>query len=320
MYCVLSVNVSQCYEKGDEYFFAAEVAAVLIIAFYVMLIVGYVGNTLVVYVITVNKDMHTTTNQLLLSLAVTDILQLSSHSAYCVGNMWNAYRGDPIGCQVVEYFGFVGISMTAYTLLSVSIVRYIVIAHPHRAKTLITTKSVRILIAVVWIVVTTTGIPIQVLITCRYDYPAPNLTTEIFHYCSAIFSYIIPITLITIFSVMTHRVLSRPSLAANKKSDDAKRRASRMMLVVCGVFAASLFLYSLVFVLSESLYSILPEEVFLNIIFFSIILNVSNSCLNPIIYCFTSTQFRGHFLETLCVFRRKLLPQQTTTISDAGDG
>ena len=91
-----------------------------------------------------------------------------------------------------------------------------------------------------------------------------------------------------------------------------------MMLVVCAVFAASLFLYSLAFVLSESLHNILPDEAFLNIIFFSIILNASNSCVNPIIYCFTSTQFRGHFLNTLCIFRRKRVLQQTAMNNGSG--
>ena len=198
---------------------------------------GIVGNSLVLHVTLSYKRMRTPTNMLLLHVAVTDIVYLLGNSSYPV--IIAVFAPDPSAefpfCQEFSIFSACSHCITVYTLLTLSIIRYIVIVHPQHAKTLITiprlctlTIAVSILVVVV-LIVTMTGTP------CRHLIPRSD-TVQIFLYNYFVFTYAVPLLLISLFSCLIFRVLRKSSVASNKKSDDNKRRASRVMFAPRSLF------------------------------------------------------------------------------------
>ena len=252
-----------------------------------------------IYVTVADKRMRTATNLLLLSLAVVDLLYVIGNILYAATAflVYPEENEEYIFCKELTISIACSFVITAYTLLSVSIVRYIVIVHPQRAKTLVTQKTVCLLIAIIWIVSIATLTPVQILLPCRYDLPmTKDVKTFTFYYF--LFGFAIPLTLIAVFSFLTFRVLRKPSLAANQKSDDNKRRASRMMVIVCAAFAACFILYFVQHLTPVNNY--LSSRGMSVYRYISAFLRLGNSCINPIIYSFASRDFRSRFRDALC--------------------
>ena len=269
-----------------------------------LLFVGIVGNSLVIYVVLRYERMRTPTNMLLLYLAAIDLLVLIGffvHRIVVNLGVTDSKEEFPF-CRPVAMLAAFCTGATSFTLLAVSVVRYIVIVHPQLAKSVITLRRVNMLIGVISLFAVATLTWTHYFIPCRYTKHTRGV--KIFMYNYLALCYVIPLSLITVFSVMTFRVLRKPSLATNKKSDDNKRRASRMVLIVCAAFAICLFPYFLITVVPA--YRLVSASTFNIFEFISAFFSLGNSCINPIIYSFTSNDFRARFYAALCCcFPRK---------------
>jgi len=94
--------------------------------FGVIILVGLLGNLLVVGVTLSRHKMWTTVNLLLLNLAVTDVIFL----VVCVPFMAYHYAADNwlIGdsaCKLSQFFLYVTVYVTVYTLVAIAVIRYI---------------------------------------------------------------------------------------------------------------------------------------------------------------------------------------------------
>ena len=118
-----------------------------------------------------------------------------------------------------------------------------------------------------------------------------------------LFAYVIPLVLITLFSLLTCAHLHRPSLASNQQSDDNKIRATRMLCAVCVAFAISWTLYYVRLLIGLFAPSTLEQRQLEALFALSSMLAFSGSCVNPIIYSFASTEFREHFHDAVLCCR-----------------
>ena len=93
--------------------------------FGVIVVVGLLGNVLVVGVTLSRHKMWTTVNLLLLNLAVTDVIFV----LVCVPFMAYHYAADNwlIGdavCKLSQFFLYVTVYVTVYTLVAIAVIRY----------------------------------------------------------------------------------------------------------------------------------------------------------------------------------------------------
>ena len=278
---------------------------------YVMItvfLVGIIGNGLVIYVTVKNKRMRTVTNLLLLNLALTDIIFLSVSSAYSFRLLIVGFKGDYEDqlCDLIDFSIACCTVVTAYTLLAVSIARYIGIVHPQRAKTLVTLRKVTWLIVFLWVAGVVVCIPKLMFVSCRIN---GTFTKKelLFLRMYFVFSYLIPLIAITVFSVLAFRVLQKPSIAANQKSDDNKRRSSRMVVIVCVAFAVCFLPTNAQHTIP--VYDYVSSSTYAQISFVSVIFFTLNSVINPIIYSFASQEFRARFWDVIYIFRCTRRPE-----------
>jgi thyrotropin-releasing hormone receptor len=120
----------------------------------IILLVGLLGNVLVVLVVAKTKSMHSPTNCYLVSLALADIIVLAASVPnelifyYVIGDKW--IWGE-WGCAVFSFFQYLGINASSLSLTAFTVERYIAICHPMKAQTMCTVNRAKRIILAVWV-------------------------------------------------------------------------------------------------------------------------------------------------------------------------
>ena len=119
-----------------------------------ILLVGILGNLLVVTVVYRTRSMHSPTNCYLVSLAAADCVVLVASvpneilSYYVVGNQW---IWGPWGCAIFIFLQNLGINASSSSLTAFTVERYIAICHPMKAQSVCTVHRAKNIIIVVWL-------------------------------------------------------------------------------------------------------------------------------------------------------------------------
>ncbi|XP_068195305.1 growth hormone secretagogue receptor a [Antennarius striatus] len=140
-----------------------------------LFLVGVVGNVMTILVVSKYRDMRTTTNLYLCSMAVSDLL-IFLCMPLDLYRMWR-YRPWRLGDALCKLFQFVSESCTYSTILSItalSVERYLAICFPLRAKALVTKRRVRALILLLWTVSLLSAGPVFVMVGVERDGMEPT--------------------------------------------------------------------------------------------------------------------------------------------------
>ncbi|CAG2163204.1 unnamed protein product [Oppiella nova] len=137
------------------------------------------GNGVVIYIIFAYKRMRTVTNFFIMNLAIGDMLMACICIPFAfVSNLILGYW--PFGaimCLLVSYAQAVSVFISAYTLIAISIDRYIAIIYPLRPR--MTKLQSKLIIIIVWIVALLTPLPTALLSRLNPLPQDPNATTTI---------------------------------------------------------------------------------------------------------------------------------------------
>lgn len=171
----------------------------------IITLLGASGNSLVIYVILSNHNMRTVTNLLLLNLAVSDLCFVGivpPFSAY-----QHATSSWPFGnavCKLMHYLVNVTAYVTVYTLVLVSVIRYMTIVHSVRTASIRTRGNVLAAVAAIWVIMLAVNVPIL------WSYGVIG-GGECHHYSMDVgrlvfvtmfaFAYVIPLAVIGVISV-----------------------------------------------------------------------------------------------------------------------
>ncbi|KAH8367290.1 hypothetical protein KR200_010772 [Drosophila serrata] len=300
---------------------------------------GLLGNGLVILVVVANQQMRSTTNLLIINLAVSDILFV----IFCVpftatdyvlpewpfGNVW---------CKFVQYMIVVTCHCSVYTLVLMSFDRFLAVVHPVTSMSLRTERNATLAIMCAWITIVTTAIPVALSHSVRiYQYHGNAGTACVFSTEEEVWSlvgfqvsfflssYVAPLTLICFLYIgMLARLWkSAPGCKPSAESRKGKRRVTRMVVVVVLAFAICWLPIHVILVLKAlDLYGASHLSVIIQII--SHVVAYTNSCINPILYAFLSDNFRKAFRKVVwCGSPPPLMTNQQmtkTTRTATGNG
>ncbi|XP_056145675.1 trace amine-associated receptor 13c-like [Lampris incognitus] len=107
-------------------------------------------NLLVIISISHFRKLHTPTNLLLLSLAISDLLVgllMPSYRFHVLGDCW--FLGDSL-CVVSHFLSFIIISASVGNMVLISIDRYVAICDPLHYSTKVTQRRVQISVCICW--------------------------------------------------------------------------------------------------------------------------------------------------------------------------
>ena len=298
------------------------VPIVVPIIFGIIVTVGLFGNGLVVLVVSCNLQMRSTTNLLIINLAVADLLFIIfcvpfTATDYAWGSIW--VFGDA-WCKIVQYLVFVTAYASVLTLVLMSMDRFLAVVLPIASMGVRTERNACLAILCTWSVILVACVPIMLShgevrhhsnstsVSCMfldsqlsqvpagqgYNYPAFQITFFVT-------SYVLPLLVI---SAMYLLLLKRlwlgvvPGGHMSAESLRGKRRVTRMVVVVVVIFAVCWCPIQIILVVrSLNKYPITEASVLIQIV--AHVQAYMNSCINPILYAFLSENFRKAFFKVM---------------------
>ncbi|XP_063709469.1 allatostatin-A receptor-like isoform X2 [Culicoides brevitarsis] len=305
------VNASSLdYEEFDEESLQLQQVVKIVVPtfFGIIGLSGLLGNALVVLVVAANPQMRSTTNLLIINLAVADLLFV----IFCVPFTATDYvlPSWPFGdlwCKFVQYMIVVTAHASIYTLVLMSLDRFLAVVHPIASMSIRTERNALFAIIFLWIIITTTAIPVAVThgevmqvwqgesnSACIFLYQDYNLVG--FQVSFFLSSYVIPLALISMLYVAMLARLWKgaPGGRVSAESRRGKKRVTRMVVVVVLAFAICWLPIQLILVLkSLKLYETTTIKVIMQVA--AHVLAYMNSCVNPFLYAFLSDNFRKAF-------------------------
>ena len=269
---------------------------------------GIVGNSLVIYVIMTRQGMRTVSNLLLVNLAVADLIVLITFLASSVVNLvrasTNLNSGSYFSVQYITiYIFYLSVYVSVYTLTLIAVVRYLVVAYPHKSKRFVARKPVGVILAVIW----TGSFIFGTFKVSWFSIASPCYVRSVRFF--TVFAYVLPLSVIATLSILTFRRLKQPlGISGSEGQNRNKKKAARLLVIIVVVFAVSWLPCHIYWILW---YALLCTGHYISLsswniaAMFAQCVALSNSCVNPIIYNLASAEFRQHFRDALCCRRQR---------------
>lgn len=306
----------------------------LVLVYLFIVVVGLLGNTLVIYVVLRYSKMQTVTNIYIVNMAIADECFLTSIPFLVATTIVRSWPFGRAMCKI--YFTITGInqftSSTFITIMSAD--RYIAICHPITSPKLRTPVISKIVALSAWLASAFMIFPVVLYAdavndggeghySCNIIWPTSNSTTPVmrifntFTLYSFTLTFAIPVILILNFYVLVIRKLQ--TVGPKNKSKELKkshRKVTKLVLTVITVYVCCWTPYwvgqlVLIFQSSESEEGLQchradgsSESFFVLYHLITSILSTANSAMNPVLYAFLSDNFKKSFLKA-CVCATK---------------
>ncbi|XP_055389242.1 allatostatin-A receptor [Condylostylus longicornis] len=308
------LNVTHCNEREKpELQLVTKVIPILVPLFFsIIAITGFFGNSLVILVVLLNTHMHSTTNLLIVNLACADLLFVIICIPFTAVD-YLAYIW-PFGvtwCRTVQYLIVVTMLASIYTLVLMSIDRFLAIVYPVRSRGIRTEFLTKIAIVILWITVLIVSAPTFMLynlwsyecdnikwLSCSYDYNS-MVDQAVYQITFFTISYFFPLVLISILYIkIVSRLWHRIGGTMSAESQKGRRRVTRVVVVVVLAFASLWFPVQIILILrSLGLFETNAVNIILQV--GTQTLAYTSSCINPILYAFFSENFRKAFRKAI---------------------
>ncbi|NXQ62985.1 CCR8 protein, partial [Anthoscopus minutus] len=267
-----------------------------------LFVTGFMGNALVLWILTFFMKIKTMTDVYLLNLTVSDLLLVFSLLflvQYSVVGQW-AF-GNAL-CKIISSIYFIGFYSNVFFITIMSIDRYLAIVHSLHVQGIRTTAIGFITSLVVWTVAILASIPdllffqevnVNNQIKCLSHYPDGNNGWKTFSNFEAnILGWLIPVVVL-IFCY--HSILKNLQKCHTKN----KYKAIKLVFIVVIVFFLSWTPINIVLFL-DSLRNMSIIDDCQTIQRLDLAINLTEAvsfvhcCLNPVIYAFVGEKFKTH--------------------------
>jgi len=298
---------------------------VFAVLYSLIVLLGVVGNGLVIIIVRKTPSMHTTTNYLLMNLAVADLLTL----LFCPGLYDYAlsrvhlegFWGDLI-CKLFAGNAIVPITINVavLTVCTIAVERYLALLKPFRSNLRITEGKVKHVIAVLWILALLSCIPdIQAntydITSSKYPCKRPwsldeySLHKPFIIFTCAGFGIISSLTLFICYFEIIRGLYFTRTICSESAITEAERRAkeqlARLVIWLAVIFAACSLPFAIyfLFLVSTDIKTVQENYETLFVLHrLSRFLLFANSFFNPLLYALQSSNYRDGF-KMICNLR-----------------
>ncbi|XP_052268702.1 RYamide receptor-like [Dreissena polymorpha] len=294
--------------NASEPFQISEYVQVLIIVLYTFVIlIAICGNGTVCYLVYKYKRMHTVPNYFIVNLAISDIIM----ALFCipftfVANLvLNYWPFGEVLCPAVLYIQTVAVFLSAYTLVAMSIDRYIVIVHPFKPR--ISIKQTVLTIFAIWVVSFAIPLPTYYKSSviyhsntsgqCREDW-GNNTHQYTYGLLLMVLHYFAPLILLLFcysrigYTIWVKNIDGTDTNKRKLQLATAKKKMIKMMVTVVLFYALCWLPLHTITLLGDHNPSIYNNNYIPIIWICCHWLSMSNSCYNPLIYLWMSPKFR----------------------------
>ncbi|KAJ8413910.1 hypothetical protein AAFF_G00065080 [Aldrovandia affinis] len=296
--------------------------------FALIMLLGLLGNSLVIYVVTKHRQMKTVTNFYIANLAMTDIIFL----VCCVPFTATLYPlpswvfGD-VMCRLVNYLQQVTVQATCITLSAMSVDRCYVTVYPLQSLRHRTPRMAMAVSIAIWIGSFGLSVPVAVYqrLEPGYWYGPQTYCTETFpstHHQRAFILYtflaiyLLPLITICVCYAFMLKRMGQPVVEPTdngyqvqlmtERSEAVRARVSRMVVVMVLLFTVCWGPIQF-FILLQALHPGARRSYALyKLKIWAHCMSYANSSVNPIVYAFMGANFRKSFRNAFpFIFKRR---------------
>ena len=317
--------------KPTDYITSKDIAFATLYSFIVFF--GIVGNCVVIAIVRKTPSMHTTTNYLLVNLAVADLLSLIFCPGFYDFALHNVKLTQTIGDFVCKVFaGNAVLSVTVlesiFTLTVVAVERYLSLVKPFITSARLKKENVGYAIATTWMLASIICLP--GFLSNNYDeyaaeYPCnrpwtlnklvPSKKTYIITFCFLCMITPAFVILFCYFSILYGIYFKKNicrEIPSNATQEQSKKRLLKLLvsLAVAFVVCCSPFAVFFLYVSFVSQSTLHRDYETLHLVHRSVrFLLILNSFMNPLLYAAQSSNYRQ-------VFRRLISPLSRTRANE----
>ncbi|XP_028595418.1 galanin receptor type 1-like [Podarcis muralis] len=279
------------------------------VLFGVIFLLGMVGNMLVLVVLghlrPGGRPSRSATNIFILNLSIADC----SFLVFCVPFQATIYSlpewvFGAFFCKWVHYLVMTTMLVSIFTLVAMSVDRYIAVVHAKRSLCIRSKRNATLGVGVIWLLSLLIAIPVaQHQALMRGHRQAPNSSfcwehwadnpaaKQVYKVTILVVGYLLPLVLITCCYAKVIRHLQKKVKNISKKSERSKRKTAQTVLLVVAVFLISWLPHHIITMWAE--FGKFPlNDISFTFRIIAHCLAYGNSCINPIIYAFLSENFR----------------------------
>ncbi|CAH1797471.1 unnamed protein product [Owenia fusiformis] len=272
---------------------------VTLIVFGIILLTGIVGNGMVIYITVRKMKGFTVVNVLVTNLAIADLLFILLVVPFATYDYaFNAWPFGDVICNLMYYLLFSTVYVSIYSLVAVSLTRYLTLVHGNTFKPYKTKRNVIIVTILTWI--TTGGLNALILkrftVADGYCTGAPDFIKTLY-LSFFIFGYALPLVIIFILHVLILVFLHKNNHTGAVGSRRRNNRASQVVIATVVAFAC-LWLPFQVCTMVAFYGKAQSSQMYKLVVHIAQCLAYANSCVNPFLYSFVSNDFRVAFKET----------------------
>ncbi|XP_073978945.1 opsin, ultraviolet-sensitive-like isoform X2 [Rhodnius prolixus] len=296
--------------KQIHYIFAA--------VYFLVMLVGVSGNLLVIFMILSFRTLRTSSNILILNLAVSDFLMVAKMPVFIYNSF---YFGPVLGEMGCHFYGFIGgLSGTAsiLTLAAIAMDRYLGIAHPLNFNQGRAKKRTIVWITFIWVYSITfasiplshigvkTYVPEGFLTSCSFDYLSTDIQNRCFIFIYFVAAWCLPLLVIITSYVGICREVLRVSLIRKGQEREQRKREAKLSAILA--LATFLWFLSWTPYAAVALLGIFGYKNHITQLASMIpaLFCKTAACVNPFIYGLNHPRLRQQLLKLCCKKRYNL--------------
>ncbi|XP_014479466.1 PREDICTED: neuropeptide FF receptor 2-like [Dinoponera quadriceps] len=316
-----TTNLSAIEQAPDRlYRHSMAMSAVYCVAYVVVFVVGLIGNSFVIAVVYRSPRMRTVTNFFIVNLAVADVLVIVfCLPATLMSNIFVPWFLGWFMCKAVTYIQGVSVAASVYSLVAVSLDRFLAIWWPLKCQ--ITKRRARVMIVVIWFIALTMTSPWLLFFDlvaiykdepnlrfCLETWPHPEDGSLFFLIGNLTLCYVLPMILISLCYILIWIKVWRRHIPTDTKDAQMERiqqkskvKVVKMLVVVVILFVLSWLPLYVIFAVIKLGGDVAErdDEILPIVTPIAQWLGVSNSCINPILYAFFNKKYRRGFIAIL---------------------
>ena len=287
------------------------------IAYASVCVIGLMGNGLAVYLVIRYGNKKNPSDFYLINLAIADMLFLFTLPFIIVTALLRSWVFGRALCVLNLIFANVNRYAGTFTLVALSIDRYLAVCHPMASPRFRNLPCTVIIIISTWVLATLPMMPAFIFFAhetaavgksfcskkCFVKWPEEYRERAATFYATyqVGIGFALPATLICIFySLLAYRLRKSEShlehvLGGDSHHHSHHKKITRLLIIVTGVFIFCWLPYCCmqIYVLVVTQHSSLVVNIFT----FSVLLCYVNSMINPFLYTFTNKHFRINFAK-----------------------
>ncbi|XP_012230891.1 tachykinin-like peptides receptor 86C [Linepithema humile] len=287
-----------------------------------ILLIATGGNIIVMWIVLAHRRMRTVTNYFLVNLSVADLMMSLLNCAFNFIFLLNSnWPFGVVYCTINNFVAHVTVASSVFTLVVISFDRYMAIMHPLRHH--MSRKRTVIILILIWGISSALAIPCLLYsttslrrysngttrIACYLLWPDGGYLNSTREYCYNLLfltvTYLIPMTVMAVcYTCMGLKLWGSQSIGElthyQRESMRSKRKVVKMFIVVVIIFAVCWLPYQGFFIFVYH-YRHYVEKSYIQHIYLGFYwLAMSNSMVNPLIYCWMNNRFRVYFELVIC--------------------